>query len=54
MQNNIEWLEEVKADAIRLTQKRIDDYNAELKAGRVRDGLEKAEVEAPKAKKESK
>ena len=54
MSNNIEWLEEVKADAVRLTQKRIDDFNAELKAGRIRDGLEVAEEKAPVAKKESK
>ena len=51
MSNNIECLEEVKADAVRLTQKRIDDFNAELEAGRKRD---EAEAQAPKAKKESK
>lgn len=54
MANNNDWLEEVKAEAIRLTQKRFDDYQAELKAGRIRDGLEVAEVKAPVAKKESK
>lgn len=48
------WLDEVKAEAARLTQKRYDDYQAELKAGRIRDGLEVAEVKAPVAKKESK
>ena len=51
MSNNIEWLEEVKADAVRLTQKRIDDLNAELQAGSKRD---EAEAKTPKAKKESK
>lgn len=50
MASKLDWLEEVKADAIRLTQKRIDDYNAELEAGRKRDEA----LLAPKAKKESK
>lgn len=50
MASKLDWLEEVKADAIRLTQKRIDDYNAELEAGRKRDeALAKTE-----SKKESK
>jgi len=50
MSNNAEWLEEIKADAIRLTQKRIDDNQAELEAGRKRDEAEAKTL----AKKESK
>lgn len=50
MSKKTQWLEEVKADAIRLTQKRYDDNQAELEAGRKRDEA----LLAPKAKKESK
>lgn len=50
MSNNVEWLEEVKAEAARLTQKRIDDFNADLEAGRKRDEAETKSL----AKKEGK
>lgn len=51
MATKLDWLEEVKADAVRLTQKRIDDFNAELEAGRKRD---EALAKTESTKKESK
>jgi hypothetical protein len=51
MSKKTQWLEDVKADAIRLTQKRFDDNQAELEAGRKRDeALAKAEQPVKKGK----
>jgi hypothetical protein len=51
MSKKTQWLEDVKADAIRLTQKRFDDNQAELEAGRKRD---EALAKTESTKKESK